>query len=218
MAALCYDGRTYSGGGCGGSVVNAEKGFLTGVGNSESSSAYLHGALGRVRKSTQTTAGVSHSFDNPSNPGQGYVYNAAGSLTGMWYPSGRQVSYGYDGAGRVSSAAGYVTGVSYHPHGAPYLTTLANGVVETAVYNDRLQAQWIEAMKSGSSLWKQENFYCPNQGGACTSNNGNVISQRLSVGGAQLVSTVYDMTPSAAWRRSTILRLRPISPIARRAS
>jgi hypothetical protein len=85
---FCYDGSTYATGGCTGGPVSAETGFLTGVGNSTSSSKYLHQALGLVRWSSQTTNGAPpYTFDDPNNPGAGYAYNADGSLKQLVYPS-----------------------------------------------------------------------------------------------------------------------------------
>jgi hypothetical protein len=52
-------------------------------------------------------------------------------------------------------------------------------VVETALYNSRLQPRLLEAVKT-TSLWKQENFFCPSEQPDCTSNNGNVVSQKLT--------------------------------------
>ena len=131
----------------------------------------------------------------------GYGYNALG-LTSITYPSGRTVSYPYDAAGRVKEVTGMLGGVPLHytdavstiqyaPHGAVSYMKLGNGVEETARYNSRLQADLLEAAL-GTSLWKQENFYCGSQGTTCTSNNGNMISQRLTApktGGGTLVLT-----------------------------
>jgi RHS repeat-associated protein len=145
---FCYDGQTYAAGGCTGSPISAEAGFLTGVGNSTSSSAYMHQALGQVRWSSQTTGGTSYQFQNPGTQGDGYVYDAAGDLTDIWYPSGRHLTYAYDGAGRVSGVGGSYNGASttyagsalYWPHGALAQITLNNGhLIEQACYNNRLQ-------------------------------------------------------------------------------
>ena len=198
---FCYDGQTYSGGGCSTSAASGEKGYLMGVGNTTSSSAYLHQALGLVQWSSQTTDGATYSFNNPNNPGAGYVYDAAGHLTDIWYPSGRHLTYGYDGAGRVTTASGvpaggtavnYVTNVAYQPYQRQ--TTLGNGLLETLALNNRLQTSAMEATASGS-LWKLENFYCASQGTSCSSNNGNVVSQRLTApqtaGGTLVWTTAY---------------------------
>ncbi|HWQ54666.1 MAG TPA: RHS repeat-associated core domain-containing protein [Bryobacteraceae bacterium] len=180
----CYDGTTYSGGSCAASVVPGEKGFLTGVGNSDSASAYLHGPLGLVKKSSQTTGGVTYSFVDPQDSSRGYSYNAAGLLTGMWYPSGRSVSYTYDGTGRANAVTGYASGIQYTPHGAVSSMTLGNGVVETAQYNNRLQPRALTAARSGTLLSLGLEY-----GG--TNNNGNVMSQTISFDGAAPVSQSY---------------------------
>ena len=106
----------------------------------------------------------------------------------------RSVNYGYDGAGRVSGVTGYASGVTYHPHGVISSLTFGNGVTETAVYNNRLQPYSLEAVKSGNSLWKQENFYCSSEAGSCSNNNGNVISQKLTApkaSGSLVLATAY---------------------------
>ncbi len=164
-------------------------GRLSSVGNSVSTTNYTaYDGLGRVTAGNQNTGGTAYSF--------GYGYNQLG-LTSMTYPSGRIVAYHYDGAGRLDKAGlntvgatDYVSSVSYHPHGAPYVTTLANGVVETALYNNRLQPRLLEAVKT-TSLWKQENFFCLSEQLGCTSNNGNVVSQKLTAGGTLVLATAY---------------------------
>jgi RHS repeat-associated protein len=150
----------------------------------------------RVTSSTQITEGHAYSFT--------YSYNAA-VLESIQYPSGRKVTYDYDDAGRPSTvgldavgATDYVSSVSYTPHGAVSSLSLHNEVVETAFYNSRLQPYLLEAVKSGTpstSLWKLENFYCEGGTSSCTSNNGNVISQKLTApkreGGSLVLATGY---------------------------
>jgi RHS repeat-associated protein len=165
-------------------------GRLSSVGNSVSTTNYTaYDGLGRVTAGNQNTSGgATYPFS--------YVYNALG-LKSMTYPSGRIVTYHYDGAGRLDKAGlntegatDYVSSVSYHPHGAPNVTTLGNAVVETALYNSRLQPRLLEAAKT-TSLWKQENFFCPSEQLDCTSNNGNVVSQKLTAGGTLALATAY---------------------------
>ncbi|QOY90729.1 RHS repeat domain-containing protein [Paludibaculum fermentans] len=98
------------------------------------------------------------------------------------YPSNRQVTTsGFDAAGRPTGVTGYASGVKYDPSGSRSQITLGNGVVETTVFNNRLQPKSIEAAKNGS-LWKLENFYCASEATSCASNNGNVVSQRQTIG------------------------------------
>ncbi|MGJ5817974.1 RHS repeat domain-containing protein [Paludibaculum fermentans] len=177
----CYDGKLYVGTACSGSAVSGELGFLTWVGNSTSSTHYRHQELGLVKWSQQTTGGSSYAFQQASGtPNDGYLYSQ-GRLTDIYYPSGRHVSYGYDAAGRVNTVGGFVTGVQYDPSGPPSQITLGNGVVEAIGFNNRLQTKSIEATKS-ASLWKLENFYCASEGASCASNNGNVLSQKQTIG------------------------------------
>ena len=82
--------------------------------------------------STQTTEGAPFGF--------GYQYNVDDSLKTSSYPSGRSVSYSFDPAGRVSAVAGYASSVAYAPQGAIAQVALANGVVESWTYSQRLQA------------------------------------------------------------------------------
>ncbi len=130
-----------------------------------------------------------------------YTYNKAGGLETETYPSGRQVKTCYDQAGRpksvqnVATSAYYANSITYGPHGAVSSLTLGNGVVETTGYNNRLQPNSMEAVLSGSSKWKLQNFYCPNEAASCVSNNGNVISQRLTApktaGGTLVLTQAY---------------------------
>lgn len=81
-----------------------------------STTAYANfGALGRPRSSTQSTAGNAYAFS--------YSYNLAGSITPEIYPSGRTLSIGYHGAGRILSVAekinnqntAYISDIGYAP-------------------------------------------------------------------------------------------------------
>jgi RHS repeat-associated protein len=113
----------------------------------------------------------------------------------MWYPSGRYLTYGYDGAGRVDAASGQMgstvtnytsasvqPAITYWPHGAVNTLALGNGVTETTTYNNRLQAQQIQA---GSLLTLGYGYG--------TANNGNVQSQTITRGGSVWAQTYgYD--------------------------
>jgi RHS repeat-associated protein len=170
----------------GGQGVGWPQRQLSELSSSVSKTGYTYDALGRPLTSKQTTDSNEYGFS--------YTWNSGGQLASMTYPSTRTVTYGFDSGWRVNSVANYVTSISYDPHGAPYQTTLANGVVETALYNTRLQPTSLEATKT-ASLWKQENFYCAGEAGTCASNNGNVISQKLTApktgGGTLVLAAAY---------------------------
>ena len=86
----------------------------------------------------------------------GYLYNQAGQLKSMTYPSSRLVTSGYDSRGRLLTLGGsrsYITNVAYSP--APQTTSisLANGVNESYGYNaQRLQLTSQTATKGPTTL------------------------------------------------------------------
>jgi YD repeat-containing protein len=129
--------------------------------------AYGYNALGQIKSSTPT-AGASYPFS--------YSYDLQGSLKSIMYPSGRVVSYGLSGAGRVTSAGSYASGVTYAAHGAMSGFTMGNGVRETAIYDARLQPQTITAAKGATTLLSLTNAYAA---------NGNVRSQQITIPSSQ---------------------------------
>ena len=68
-----------------------------------------------------------------------YVYDGQGRLSSINYPSGKQVVYGYDSAGRIASVSvdGYalVSNVAYHPFGAPKSWNWGNGRSSTRIFD-----------------------------------------------------------------------------------
>jgi RHS repeat-associated protein len=131
-------------------------------------------AAGRAQSSLMTIGGQNYVF--------GYTHRWVG-LESMRYPSGRLASYGFDLAGRASSVTGYASGIQYAPHGAVSSLSLQNGVVQTTGYNSRLQPVSIAA---GSLLTLGFGY-------GTTNNNGNVLSQTISVPGASATQNyTYD--------------------------
>ncbi len=134
-----------------------------------------------------------------------YVYNAAGSVTSMTYPSGRKVTYAYDTDNRttmVSNAAvspnfnyGTVpTPTGYATNGSITSLTLGNNVVETTTFNPRFQPTDINAALGTTTLLDLSYFYCtPPLHTACTNNNGNVQSQAITRG-SQIWTQTYGYT------------------------
>lgn len=196
---FCYDGNvTVSGGTCGAGVaVNYAKGRLTAVSTSQSTTQYLGFDLGgRVVKSKQITLGVDYGqFE--------YAHDFAGGIKWMKYPTGRELSFGFDGAGRLNLVAkgaslptvpnyqnAYLWGVGYAAHGGWMnwrLGTSGDRHVSVA-YNSRLQGRVYQVGSSASAgdVWQIENGY----GG--TDNNGNLKWQRQAVpGSGQIVETRF---------------------------
>ncbi|HEX3527742.1 MAG TPA: carboxypeptidase regulatory-like domain-containing protein [Thermoanaerobaculia bacterium] len=83
----------------------------------------------------------------------GYQYDANGNRSGLTYPSGRQVTYGFDFADRPASAASpttvYVASAAYLPFGPETRLALGNGTVKTMTYDLRYRP--LENRLDGSS-------------------------------------------------------------------
>jgi len=107
------------------------------------------------------------------------------------YPSGRQVQTTFDSGGRASAVSqmvnnspvkNYASGISYAPHGGIRSLTLANGLVETSTYNNRLQPTCLTA----GSLLTVGLAYSNSEGtcgtAAASDNNGNVRQQAITRG------------------------------------
>ncbi len=148
-------------------------------------------ALGRVLESTQMTGGSSYTM--------AYAYDRAGNLTSQRYPSDRVVDYVYDGAGRIAGAKtgadGWYAGgtgdnaVGYEPHGGVKQLLLGNGLWEQRRYNVRLQPTQIGlgTTKATGSLTATgptptASLLLLDYSYGTSSNNGNVLSQRIRVG------------------------------------
>jgi|SRR5882724_2549762 len=90
---------------------------------------YAYDQHGRVTSETRTVASIAFAL--------GYTYDSSGRLSGLTYPSGRTVAYGFDALGRVnqvtttqnSQAQVLVQNVQYQPFGGVKSYTLGNGQV-----------------------------------------------------------------------------------------
>jgi RHS repeat-associated protein len=168
---------------------------------------YSYDAMGRVIRNWQQTPSTS--------PGGSFVYQSydlAGNVTSATNAAGVAVSYTYDAVARPTKATSswsdaqhpatlYTVdpSVGYFPGGAIRKATLANGLTESAMYNNRLQpcrmeinstaasfAQCTDAVPSGNLLDFNYGF---NSG---VSDNGNVATWS-SIGNQTFTrSYVYD--------------------------
>jgi len=107
-------------------------GRLTSITETSAASAVLltmtygYDPQGRIVNETRAIGGQTYAT--------AYAYDAAGRMTGMTYPSGRMMSYGFDGLGRVnriettgaSQTQVVVQDIAYHPFGAPKAFTFGN--------------------------------------------------------------------------------------------
>jgi uncharacterized protein RhaS with RHS repeats len=160
-------------------VTNA-KGKLTKVTSSVSTTEYTSfDILGRVTGHKQTTDGQQYTT--------GYTYNLGGGLVEETYPSGRVVKNVLDGSGDLSmieskknATAGfwhYADSISYNPAGAVTSLQLGNGHWESTTFNNRLQPEHIQlgTTPGATNLLKLDYGY------GTTQNNGNVLSQAITV-------------------------------------
>ena len=96
---------------------------------------YAYSPHGRVTSETRTVGGVQYVV--------AYSYDSAGRLSGMTYPSGRTLAYGYDGLGRVNAintifnnqTMPVVADVTYHPFGGVKSYVLGNGQAYSRSYD-----------------------------------------------------------------------------------
>ncbi|HXJ39705.1 MAG TPA: hypothetical protein VNH18_10535 [Bryobacteraceae bacterium] len=198
----CYDGTTAGScssapGDTSGNHAMNLKGRLSLMSSGVGSMAYgAYDELGRVTASTQT-------FPSEGSYGFSYTWNFL-SLKSVTYPTQRQVTHGFDGAGRVNSVSGlmsgqstsYVNSIAYAPHGAIQQIAYGPGQYEQTCYNNRLQVEAIllrTAAPTGNcgdttnNWWKLGLSY-----GAA--NNGNLSGETISDGDAWNVtqSFTYD--------------------------
>jgi RHS repeat-associated protein len=111
------------------------KGHLTKVTDPSGNTTYVYDSLGRVTSKTQTTTA------SPSNKAFTIGYSfSSGRQTGITYPSGRAITYGFDAKGQVSSITvdGTTTILSsgeYFPFGAVKKWTWGNGQAFERTYD-----------------------------------------------------------------------------------
>lgn len=113
-------------------------GRLTGVINTGAGLAYSYNAQGFISQKIATINAVESTTQ--------YVYDLAGNILSIVYPSGRVVNYTYDTAGRVQSVKTketllaaeqtIVEGVKYLPFGPASNYTFGNGLSHSASYDN----------------------------------------------------------------------------------
>jgi RHS repeat-associated protein len=127
-------------------------------------------------------------------------YDLGGNLVRLLYPSGRIVSQGFDGTGRLNSVIyaaqstpygsieggatvnyPYVSSIAYFANGSPQTINYGNGVKEQLGQNNRLQTCEISGMLSptagGQMVMDRQQFFSDTTGTQCLPtlhNNGNI--------------------------------------------
>lgn len=179
-----------------GSGVSNPKGKLISVSSSVSTYSYSgYDALGRVLGATQTIGGQDYSV--------GYGYDLAGHVVTEIYPSGNELDYSYDTAGRLSSFSGslgdgiwrtYTSDLTYDASGRMGKENFGTdrGVYHTLWYNSRGQLAEIHASTSYTgptdSSWNLGKIVNDSSTGTCsgvtcngTDNNDNLLKQTVSI-------------------------------------
>ncbi len=150
----------------------------------------------------QTTDGVGYETE--------YAYNLSGAMVEQRYPSGRVVKNVLDASGDLSmvqsarcmdAAAGtdaectaqaglwnYAKNFTYNPAGAVTSMQLGNGRWESTAFNSRLQPTQIAlgATPNATNLLKLDYSY------GSTANNGNVLSQTITVPSVTIGGTTHN--------------------------
>ncbi|MEO8648769.1 MAG: RHS repeat-associated core domain-containing protein [Acidobacteriota bacterium] len=165
------------------------KGHLIKVESSVSKTEYTEfDILGRVTQSKQTTDGVEYG-DGGTDSLMKYTYNLSGALIEQQYPSGRIVQNTIDADGSLemvksrknlnSGYWAYANNFAYNAAGAVTSMQLGNGTWESTVFNSRLQPTQIAlgSVADGYDKLKLNYTY------GATANNGNVLTQTMTVAG-----------------------------------
>lgn len=116
-------------------------GRRTGTTDAGGSEAWAYDKMGREIGEQRTTNAI---VKNTS-----YTYNLDGSLATLTYPSGRTISYSYNGAAQPTQAldnaneTSYASNGFYAPSGALMTLSYSTTSNTTILYNSRLQPCWI---------------------------------------------------------------------------
>ena len=134
------------------SIANGNKGIgrLTSVTDQSGSTSYFYDAFGNVTKETRVIDGKSFVTE--------YHFDSVGQLTGITYPSGRKLTYGFDAIGRVSSLTSdyqsqvktLASNIEYLPFGPMKSMTYGNNKVQTQSFDldYRLTSKDVSGIKT----------------------------------------------------------------------
>ncbi|MCB1713814.1 MAG: hypothetical protein KDK05_01635, partial [Candidatus Competibacteraceae bacterium] len=130
------------------SAGNVGIGRLTSMTDASGTTRYFYDRRGQLTQQTRTVLSVTYQTD--------YAYDAAGNLTRITYPSGRDVDYTRDAAGRISAVSTTYHGVTdtlasnihYDPFGPMTDFSYGNGLSRSVSFD--LDGR-IDTLQSGSA-------------------------------------------------------------------
>jgi RHS repeat-associated protein len=139
------------------------KGRLAQMTDPSGATSYTYERRGLLKSEARTILGSAY--------GTAYQYDANGNRSGMTYPSGRQVAYGFDFADRPFSASAgtttYVASASYLPFGPEAQLVFGNGTMQTRSYDLRYRP--VENRLDGGSSPIADYLYTEDPAGNITS-------------------------------------------------
>ncbi len=183
----------------------AGNGQVSSVTDSAGTESYSYDTLARLATKTRV-------MDARSYQSQ-YLYNTAGQMTTLVYPSGKRVRVNHDSRGRMSGLdkvdslgnvlGQYVSSVGYNTAGQVTSLGLANGVSESYGYSaDRLQLTSQSAVKGASTLMSLTYGYQAGAGASGAATTAGNSGQLISIGG-----TVNGFSRSESYSYDNVGRL-----------
>ena len=172
-------------------------GRITSYSDGTGSTTFTYNALGRIIKTGKAMGQVNYNIQ--------YLYNPAGEVTRLTYPSGRAVNQTYDTIGRLQTIAdatnNYLTVTpltDYNSAGQLKHFAYGNGVVADFGYNDHFETTSIRYSKTGSADLLNLTY------GYGTQNNGEIATITDNLVSANSTSYTYD-----AWSRLSTAQAGP---------
>lgn len=174
------------------------KGRLTGIATARIKEAFSYDTSGRIINEVKEIDGQLYAIS--------YTYDLAGNVTSQVYPSGRIVSGEINSAGRITRlrdetrVRDILSNISYTAFGNIRQKAYGNGIVNSTVFNNRLQPARINY---GNVFDISYNYYDSNN-----ENNGNVVGITDNLYVSKSTSYVYDelnrmiSASSSTWAQS----------------
>jgi RHS repeat-associated protein len=129
-------------------------GRLTGISDSTGSTSFTYDYYGHVASKQQTIGSAILTTI--------YGYDSGGRLAAIVYPSGQQVNYSYDAAGRVNNigvgAQPLVTGIGYSPFGGVTGWTMADGASYSRRYDQDGRVASFSVALGSTTLYRSLNY------------------------------------------------------------